>query len=115
MANEFSRVSITPPPVTLETAKLHLRLFPADTTHDADLTLKLQTASDYVLSYLKGDADPTWSDETLPAPVQAAILFYLELLFDHSQQAPFGVTPIESIVNDAIVRLLARYRDPGLA
>jgi hypothetical protein len=103
------RVSITPPPVTLETAKLHLRLYPADTTHDADLTLKLQIASDYVLDFLKDRADPTWTDATLPAQVQGAILWYLELLFDHEQRADS-----ERIVAEAIGRILARFRDPAV-
>ena len=108
-ADDFANVSIVPPPVSLETAKVHLRLMPGDTTHDADLTLKLQQASDYVLSYLKQHADPAWTAATLPAPIQGAMLFYLELLFDHDQR-----TDTEARVSEAIVRLLARYRDPAV-
>jgi hypothetical protein len=106
---DFATVTITPPPVSLDTAKLHLRLLATDTTHDADLTLKLQTASDYVLGYLKQHAYATWTEATLPARVQAAMLFYLELLFDHDHR-----TDQDRIVAEAMGRLLATMRDPAV-
>ena len=111
MASElpFANVTVTPPLVALDVAKVHLRLPATDTTHDADLELKLQQASDAILSYLKGGADPTWAPDTVPAVVQASILFYLELLFDHTQHNN------DAAVWEAIGRLLVRYRDPGLS
>ena len=95
--------------VTLANAKIHLRI--TDTDHDADITLKLAQAELVITGYLKSQADPTWTDVTVPADVQAAILLMLTHLYEHRGDE---MKPDEDLWN-AIARLLMRRRDPALA
>ena len=52
--------------VTLEQAKIHLGIPLALTDNDGDVALKISQASDTVLDYLKGRADPDWTSDTAP-------------------------------------------------
>jgi hypothetical protein len=104
-------VTITPPLVTLETAKLHLHI--TDTLHDADIDIKRAQASDTILDYLKHAADPAWTPETVPRPVQAAILLLLDALYERRGGDETNDTLRKAW--DAITLQLARFRDPALA
>lgn len=105
--------------VSLDTAKLHLRITDAD--HDADVTLKSNQATGIVLDYLKSgrtrwDNDPieTWDETTIDPIAQAAILDVLSLLYEHRGD-DLGVDNPDEMLWDAIRRRLARMRDPALA
>jgi hypothetical protein len=102
----FSRV-VLPPLWTLDQAKLHLRI--TTTAHDADITQKLATAQEAILSYLALAADPTWDAATAPAAVTHAIhlltAYYYEDRGDGEIPDPWP----------KIYELLAAYRDPTVA
>ena len=104
-----------PPLVTEDQAVTHLRLAtPLSAEAEADLTTKLQQASDAIVDYLKTQADPLWDATTVPAIVQAAILLYLTNLWEHrgDDGAP---SDSDNACWMAIERLLRRRRDPALA
>lgn len=171
--------------VTLSAAKKHLYIPLDDTSGDADIMLKLEQASDVILSYLKGrrivvtsitstggvalvttaglhglttndvvtiwgwdqpqyngtftvtvlttttftypisgtpaspatgglviSAAATWTDATVPARVQAAVLLYLGNLWVNRGDL---MASTDADVWQAIERLLVRDRDPALA
>jgi hypothetical protein len=115
MALEFSRIVITTPLVSLETAKQHLRI--TGTDHDADIQQKLTASQDRIVTYLGAAADATWTEATVPTPVAEAILKQLAEFFrfrgdDYVGNEP-GAPTVESWAT--IERLLSMYRDPTLA
>lgn len=99
--------------VTLDEAKLHLRI--DDDDHDDDIIEKLLGASSMITDYLKlGGALPsTWIDETgsitVPADIKAATLLALAELY-REREAQYA-DPLSKGVRD----LLIRHRDPSLA
>ena len=106
--------------ITLNQARLHLKL----DVSDADLSLKLEQAEAIVLNYIERSDDDgwtaeiaAWTDETVPRPVQAAILLQLGELFrfrgdDAAQDVPKRE---HGFLAPGIVALLHRYRDPVVA
>lgn len=104
--------------ITLALAKQHLRIPVDDTAHDPDIQSKADQSSAIIVDYLKAQADPAWTDTTVPLPVQAAMLIMLTHLYEHRGDdmtpTPTGSTPDEDVWN-AIDRLLKRSRDPALA
>jgi hypothetical protein len=56
-------------------------------------------------------ARPTWTDATVPGPVQAAVLLLLTHLYKHRGDDPSA----DAALWEAIGRLLIRFRDPALA
>jgi Phage gp6-like head-tail connector protein len=90
---------ILPPLLTLEDAKIHLRI--TDTAHDVDIQQKLTEAQDVIIDYLGEQVDPLWTDTTAPPRVLAAIKLHLELLFERGDDEATWA---------AIRRLLARTR-----
>ena len=106
MTLEFSRVTL-PALWTVDQAKVHLRI--TGTAHDADITQKLATAQEAILSYLNVAVDPTWDATTAPAAVTHAIhmltAYYYEDRGDGGQP---DVWP-------KIYTLLGTYRDPTVA
>lgn len=101
------------PLVTLETAKRHLRI--TDTAHDPDVTDKLTAASFTIRDYLKDRNDPTWTPDTVPPWIAAAVLLYLGHLYEHRGDG-FGPQNDNDVrVWNAIENLLRRSRDPALA
>jgi hypothetical protein len=113
------RPVITPPTgtplVDQPTAASHLRLaLPLSTEAAADLTAKIQQASDVMRDYLKSGNDPTWTTATAPPLVQAATLLYLTNLWEHrgDDGAP---NDSDAACWMAVKRLLLRQRDPALA
>jgi hypothetical protein len=108
MALEFSRIVITTPLVSLETAKEHLRI--TGTDHDADITQKLKASQDRVIAYLGAAADATWTEATVPTPVAHAIL-ELTAYFDRFR----GDDERDAETWTKLEKLLSLYRDPTLA
>jgi hypothetical protein len=112
------RDPITPPTgaplVDQNTAAYHLRLaMPLSTEAQADLTAKIQQASDVIRDYLKSGNDPTWA-ASAPPIVQQATLLYLTNLWEHrgDDGAP---NDSDAACWMAIKRLLLRQRDPAFA
>lgn len=58
----------------------------------------------------------TWTDATVPGPVQACVLLMLAHLYEHrGDDAGSSFRPPSQAVWDAITTLLMRSRDPALA
>jgi hypothetical protein len=108
MTLEYSRVVVAGPLVSLPEAKAHLRI--TDTTHDADITQKLDAAQEAILAYEALAGDATWTDATVPRAVKHAIL----LLLTHYYEDRGEDLARDEAVWAAIGRLLALYRDPTL-
>lgn len=100
-----------PPLVSLQTAKMRLRI--TDSLHDADVQWSLDAAQATILDYLAEAVDDSWTALTVPEIVEAAILMYTTHLYEHRGDDMFptasGSTP-DAAVWDAIRRLLARLR-----
>jgi hypothetical protein len=94
--------------VTLAVAKGHLHVTVVDAVADADLTLKIDQASAIVITYLKAQADDTWTAATVPTQVQAAVLTLVGQLVASRGD---GDVPDDSQWQ----RYLAMLRDPALA
>lgn len=105
-------VVITPPPIELATAKLHLQI--TDSDHDSDIMLKLQQASDGILDYLGPRADAAWTPATLPGPVQAAMLHLLMYLYDDRGGDTSMMQQRQRDIWREIEQTLFRFRDPVL-
>ena len=56
--------------LTLDVAKKHLRVDHSD--DDADITRKIEQASDLILGYLK-QSDALWTPDDVPPRIQAAV------------------------------------------
>jgi hypothetical protein len=95
--------------VDLATAKTFLRI--TDPAFDAEVTMHVEHASDLMLTYLKGQGDPSWTSETAPARVQAATLKLLGHLYEDRDK----LEQTHTQTWEAIGLLLARDRDPALA
>jgi hypothetical protein len=110
--------------VTLDDAKAHIRVI--DSTQDQDLELKLAQATEIVLDYVNQRREATadvgdwaaivaaWTDETVPAQVQAAILKQFAYLwrFRGDDENP---PALENGLAPGVAALLARFRDPAIA
>lgn len=95
--------------ITVDQAKLHLRIDADTAEHDELLELVVPMASAIVLDYLKRDA-ASWqttagAPEDVPGPVQAATLLVMEALVDG----------VDEPLSQPVKNLLHRYRDPALA
>lgn len=108
--------------LTLDAAKQHLRVDHTD--DDADITSKIDEATDIVLGYIKktiGTLDPDdpsivdWTTDTVPGRIKAAVEIVLSKLYDdRNAGAPdnavaMGYLPL------AVTSLLHRDRDPAMA
>jgi hypothetical protein len=111
--------------VTEIEAVRQLRLNPAAISSEelADVMFKADQASAIVVDYLKlpfedgpqvnplifpPPVGPTWTAETTPTLVKAAILIILTSLYD-------GRTADDPLLSDQITSILWRMRDPSLA
>jgi hypothetical protein len=105
---------VSNPLITEAQAAAHLRIEPpaAGTPPAADLTLKIQQASDVIADYLKAKADPVWDATTAPPLVQAAVLYFLAHLYEHRGD---DLETVDPAVWSGIERALMRSRDPALA
>ena len=97
--------------VTLDQAKTHLGIPLALTDNDGDIALKISQASDTVLDYLKGRADPDWESDNVPGDVQHATLLFVTHFFENRG----ADMRADEAVWKAVERLLMRRRDPAWA
>lgn len=95
--------------ITLAQAKRHL--YVDDDAHNTDILLKVDQASAIILNYLKSQADPTWTDATVPGPVQAATLLMLTHLYEERGDNMAS----NAALWEAVANLCRRFRDPALA
>lgn len=95
--------------VTLQKAKLHLN--ETSDARDEDIAFKAEQASDIIVDYLKTDEAAAYTIDTVPKPVQAAVLLMLTHLVESRGE---DMDRDEHLWN-AIERLLMRFRDPALA
>lgn len=95
--------------VTLDQAKTHLR--EPDAAANGDVYLKATQASGIIADYLDSQADPAWTADTAPGPVQTATL----LMLTHLYQNRGDDMTADDMLWSAIRRLLARLRDPTVA
>lgn len=99
--------------ITLDQASTHLRIS-GDEYRD-DLELKMQQATDLVITYLRRP-DHTWTVDTVDDVefpiVQAAILEVLtNLFFDRGDRDK----PSDGPITERVKRMLSMHRDPALA
>ena len=104
--------------ISLDVAKVHLRI--TDHDHDTDVQLKLLQAEESILVYVKpkrtGETRPDWpwTAATLPYPVQAAMLVLLEYLYD-AQRSNAESAQDPKKVWAVIEGLVGFYRDRAIA
>lgn len=79
----------------------------------ADIEEKIEQASDAVLDYLKMP-DSTWTPETAPARVRAAVILVIGSLLDDTK-AELLTGLAGGDLKNPVVALLYRSRDPSLA
>jgi len=99
--------------VTLATAKAHLRV--TDNDHDVDIQQKTRAASATIRDYLKSRNDETWTPETCPPWIAAAVLLLLAHLYEHRGDEFGNQNDNDARVWAAIANLCRRSRDPALA
>lgn len=102
--------------VTLEMAKAHCRV--TDPRQDADVQRFADQASAVIIDYLKDRADPAWTIETLPLPVQLAILLLTQYLYrknrgDDSPERGDDPHNADKGIWAEIDPILVRFRDPA--
>lgn len=119
--------TLRPPLVTLQMAVDHLRLpltvSPSSPETDPllrDLRLKLETAQQMILDYLKDRASSDWEDEhTTPPLVQGAILIQMTELWRFRGDDPGSIEQSpkydDGQLSPTITNMLRRWRDPALA
>jgi len=100
--------------VSLEQAKAHLRV--ASTDSDNDIELKVEQASAVILERCNSTAywrgiTATWTADTIPLSVQAAILVLLTHLYENRGDV---MAPDEDLW-EAIDRLIPMNKDPVIA
>lgn len=115
-------VSPLPQLVTLAQAKKHLRS-PAAFDDDIDILLKIEQATSLVLEYISRDDDDwtetmvSWTEDTVPRGVQAAVLVQLGELYRFRGDDPEKDTPTRQhgYLSPSVTAYLHRYRDPSIA
>lgn len=101
------------PLVSLQEAKLHLRVTDAVASVDMDIQSKLDQATAIILDYLGPQADDTWTEDTVPGPVHTAILLQLAHLY--AFRGDDLTDRVEDDLAPGVGRVLRRYRDPVVA
>jgi hypothetical protein len=97
----------------LEQAKAQIKV--TSTADDADIALKLADAEAIILDYLKSQADASWTEETVPGPVRAAILRQFADLYRFRGDHPSDARTNGEDLAPGVTMLLRRLRDPALA
>jgi hypothetical protein len=107
--------------VTMDQARAHILLPPFATGSPAsedenDQRLKLDAAEAIILDYLDTRADVTWTAETVPTLVKAAILIqFAELVrFRGDEQKGEGPEQTDGNLSPSVTNILRRFRDPVL-
>jgi hypothetical protein len=103
--------------VTIEEAKGHLRANGVPIDVQADIQSKLDQATAIILDYLNTTAHwraitATWTEQTLPAPVHAAILLQVADLFAWRGDAR---AERDDELAPGVAGILRRMRDPVIA
>jgi len=114
---------IIPELVTLEQARVHLRLGPVTALGHDDVQSKLDQATMIILGYLdRGDDAWTaemqaWTIDTVPREVQAAVLLQLGDLYRFRGDDEAGAAPARErgYLALGVTALLHRLRDPACA
>ncbi len=96
--------------ITLAQAKQQLVIENETTERDSELLLKMEEANDAVINYLKSRADPSWTSNTVPPRIRAAILLVLTNLWTHR-----GDDDMSDPISSAVASVLMRDRDPAAA
>jgi Phage gp6-like head-tail connector protein len=99
--------------VTLEAARIHLRI--TDVDHDVDIQAKVTAASATIRDYLKDKNDPTWTPDTVPPWIASAVFLLLAHLYEHRGDEFGPAQDNDDRVWEAIANLCRRSRDPALA
>ena len=98
--------------ITMDQAAAHLRLdLVSGDEREADLSTKMEQATDIVLDYIKNEGSG-WDAETVPRPIHAAILITLSALWDDREGELLGKL---FGIGGTCETLLARFRDPAIA
>lgn len=79
-----------------------------------DIEFAMQQATDIVIDYIK-KPDHEWTSADVPGGISAAIILVIAALFDDFQQAQLLAALSGSDLNNPVVALLYRYRDPALS
>lgn len=102
--------------ITMDTAKLHLRIPLSNNDSNQDIMNKIAQSSAIVMDYLKKSTVPeswvkTYSPEVYDVPplVVAAVCLVLGELYMNREAS------VVDVLNDNMGRLLWRYRDPTIA
>ncbi len=84
--------------------------------HEDDLLLQnyIDTATEAVLRYLKGKADPDWTEETAPKAVHSSIVLAVQSLYDPDRTDLIAGLGVPDPKNP-IVALLCMMRKPTVA
>jgi hypothetical protein len=90
--------------VTIEQAKISLRLTDTDDYHFPNVEMKMEQATDIVVDYIKRP-EHGWTDGDAPPIIQAAVLEVLRRLFEG----------LDDPLSNDVKNILRRYRDPALA
>jgi len=114
MTRLVARVTLAGPLVTVDQAKIHLRI--TDSAHDADLAQKVAVAESAILNYLgAGYVDDTWTPATAPAEVTHAILLLACHYFEHRGDDLGAARPTVAYIWGELTELLKNIRPPALA
>ena len=100
--------------ISLDEAKLHLRIALDNHDYDADVTLKIEEASSILMDWIKKETVPEeWMDGTepthVPAFVRSAVKLILGEIHEHREAS------IADVMSPAVQALLQRLWDPALA
>lgn len=109
--------------ITLDGAKAHLRVDSTD--DDADITSKIDQATDIIMNYIKktfGTVTPDdpsivdWDENTVPGTIKAAVEIRLSILYDDRGSATLDNPNVAmGYLTPAETALLHRWRDPAIA
>lgn len=80
----------------------------------ADIQFAMEQATDIVIDYIK-KPDHEWTSADVPGGISAAIILVIAALFDDFQQAQLLAALSGNDLNNPVVALLYRYRDPALS
>lgn len=95
--------------ITLDQAKVHLRIDTDDPEIEEDLLSKMEQASAIILDYIEV-IDSGWDETTVPEHIRTTVLMVLGNLWEHR-----GDTKESEPITEAIKSVLRRTRTPVLS
>jgi len=100
--------------ISLDEAKLHLRIALDNPDYDADVTLKIEEASSILLDWVKQKTIPEeWMNGTEPANVPAFVRSAVKVMLGELHEN--REASIADVMSPAVQALLQRLWDPALA